>query len=342
MAAKRITSALGKFSNSTVVGDDVSFKKDNIADFTVKKKVEGSYLLKRILYLVIFIAVILGIIIGGVALNLGFLVAVFGGVSILLGWIVWYFTHRYLEIEYSYAIENGELIATEIYGQKSDKLLLRIKMNQVDGVAPYDGEYKAAADDPTAPRRIDWVNMIPINKRNIGSCIILSLITLGIYSIYWEYLLVKNTRTIKKDDSSCTGEMLCLIFVPFYSLYWWFTRGKLVRDEFSKHGYSASSNETAFLVLALFGLGIVAMAIMQNDFNSLQSESTQSDQRSADPTIVEHIDLRSTPSASDVFYALYHKEDGTKGVMLFEACEKTLKAFKYYGSKTTVIRPTRY
>ena len=123
--------------------------------------------------------------------------------------------------------------------------------------------------------------MIPINKRSIGSCIILSLITFGIYSIYWEYLLVKNTRAIKKDDSSCTGEMLCLIFVPFYPLYWWFTRGKLVRDEFSKHGYSASSNETAFLVLALFGLGIVAMAIMQNDFNSLPSESTQSDQRSA-------------------------------------------------------------
>lgn len=123
--------------------------------------------------------------------------------------------------------------------------------------------------------------MTPINKRSIGTCIFLSLLTLGLYSIYWEYLLVKNTRSIKQDTSSYVEEMLCLLFVPFYSLYWWFTRGKLVRNEFSKHGYSASSNETAFLVLALFGLEIVAMAIMQNDFNSLPSESTQSDQRSA-------------------------------------------------------------
>ena len=45
-------------------------------------------------------------------------------------------------------------------------------------------------------------NMIPINKRNIATSIILSFVTLGIYLIYWEYLLVKNIRVIKKDESS--------------------------------------------------------------------------------------------------------------------------------------------
>ena len=112
-----------------------------------------------------------------------------------------------------------------------------------------------------------------INKSSISASILLSLFTFGIYSIYWKYLLVKNTRVIKGDDSSCTGEMLCLIFVPFYSLYWWFTRGRLVRDEFSKHGYFASSHEIAFIIIAMFGLEIVAMSIMQNDFNSLTSDS---------------------------------------------------------------------
>ncbi|CDC63776.1 pF14018 domain protein [Clostridium sp. CAG:448] len=119
--------------------------------------------------------------------------------------------------------------------------------------------------------------MIPINKRVIWKSIILSLITFGAYLIYWEYLLIKNTRAIKKDESSCTAEMLCLIFVPFYSLYWWFTRGKSVKDEFAKHGYSANGNETAYLILALFQLDIVSMAILQNDFNSLPSEDIYSD-----------------------------------------------------------------
>ncbi len=120
-----------------------------------------------------------------------------------------------------------------------------------------------------------------INKRNIATSILLSIVTFGIYFIYWEYLLVKNTRAIKKDDSSCTGEMLCLIFVPFYSLYWWFTRGKILKDDFANHGYSATGNEIAYLVLGIFGLSIVSMAIMQNDFNSLPSESTKSNQQSA-------------------------------------------------------------
>lgn len=122
--------------------------------------------------------------------------------------------------------------------------------------------------------------MIPVNKRKIGICVLLSIVTFGIYHIYWEYLLVKNTRAIQKDDSSCTGEMLCLVFVPFYSLFWWFTRGKIVKDKFAEHGYSAIGNENAYLILSIFGLAIVSMAIMQNDFNSLRSESTQSIQRS--------------------------------------------------------------
>lgn len=114
--------------------------------------------------------------------------------------------------------------------------------------------------------------MSEINKRQIVVCIILSVITVGIYEIYWMYLLVKNTRTIKNDQSSTVGEMLCLIFIPFYSLFWWYTRGQLVKDIFAEHGYSATGNEIVYLILGICGLGIVSMAIMQNDFNSLPSD----------------------------------------------------------------------
>lgn len=123
--------------------------------------------------------------------------------------------------------------------------------------------------------------MIEINKRNIGVCILLSIITLGIYDIYWLYLLVKNTRSIQKDTNDCTGEMLCLIFLPFYSLYWWYTRGEKVKQGFSEHNYTSIGNGVIYLILSIFGLSIVSMAIMQSDFNSLKSE-THSEQQSCE------------------------------------------------------------
>lgn len=115
--------------------------------------------------------------------------------------------------------------------------------------------------------------MIPVYKRKIWVCILLSLFTFGIYLVYWRYLMIKNTKSIKRDDSGCAGELLLMIFLPFYSVYWWYTRGNTVETEFSKHGYSASGNKIAYLLLLLFGLEIVALAIMQHDFNSLKSVS---------------------------------------------------------------------
>ena len=63
-----------------------------------------------------------------------------------------------------------------------------------------------------------------------------------------------------------------MIFVPFYSLYWWYTRGEKVNQEFSQRNYASTGNGIVYLILAIFGLSIVSMAIMQSDFNSLMPE----------------------------------------------------------------------
>ncbi len=113
------------------------------------------------------------------------------------------------------------------------------------------------------------LEVMQIKKRNIGVCLLLSIVTLGIYDIYWMYLLVKNTRLIQNDTGDCIGEMLCLIFVPFYSLYWWYTRGEKVKNEFCDHNCNSTGNGIVYLILAFFYLNIVSMLIMQSDFNTL-------------------------------------------------------------------------
>ena len=113
--------------------------------------------------------------------------------------------------------------------------------------------------------------MTKVYKRNIAVAIILSIITLGIYEIYWKYLMVKNIRTLKGDFRNCTGEMLCLVFVPFYSLYWWYNRGSYVKSDIK-----SNTGGIVYLLLALFGLEIIALAVMQDEFNHSPYEKIMS------------------------------------------------------------------
>ena len=118
-----------------------------------------------------------------------------------------------------------------------------------------------------------------MNKRNISISMALSVVTGGVYGIYWYYLLIKNIKAMRGKNDSCTGELLCLIFVPFYSLYWWYTRGAFVRKKLQLYGYTCRGNEWKYFILALFGLGLFALARMQQDFNALPSTIDWNDMR---------------------------------------------------------------
>ena len=117
--------------------------------------------------------------------------------------------------------------------------------------------------------------MTTIRHRRIGLCILFSILTFGIYYYYWYYLQIKNVRTVTKDDRKCTAEMLCLIFVPFYSIYWWYTRGKDVEARLPALGYTPKGTGFVYLLLNFVGLNIISMALMQNDFNQLPAELPQ-------------------------------------------------------------------
>lgn len=117
--------------------------------------------------------------------------------------------------------------------------------------------------------------MIEINKRSVGMCILLSIVTFGLYNLYWMYLLIRNTRSVQNESSDCAGEFLCYLFVPFYAIYWWYTRGKRVRSAFERYNQHSKTEEIVYLILTIFGLTLVSMAIMQSDFNSFEIQTVQ-------------------------------------------------------------------
>lgn len=130
-----------------------------------------------------------------------------------------------------------------------------------------------------APRKTEetkWgAETVFISKRILSKCILYSILTLGLYSIYWKYLCIKNLQAIEKKEKNCVPEMLCWVFVPFYSLYWWVTRSHLLERQFSKHQYPCFKQSFIYLFLTLCGLELVSLAILQNDFNSLPSVNTE-------------------------------------------------------------------
>ncbi len=105
-----------------------------------------------------------------------------------------------------------------------------------------------------------------IVPRNIGIAIILSIVTCGIYSIYWMIKLNDEVNQLAGEPGATSGAMvfvLTLVTCGIYSLYWLFKMG----ERCDRIKGSNSSSGIVYLILGIFGLGIVAYCLMQDTIN---------------------------------------------------------------------------
>ena len=108
-------------------------------------------------------------------------------------------------------------------------------------------------------------NSIPyVKKRNVVLCIIFSLITFGIYAIYWEVCLTNDTNKLSKYKTAggVAVIFLTIITLGVYAFYWFYMLGKKVGD-FDKD----SSEGGLYLILSLIGLGFVSEILAQSALN---------------------------------------------------------------------------
>lgn len=103
--------------------------------------------------------------------------------------------------------------------------------------------------------------------KNIAVSIIFSITTFGIYTILWLSDTVGNIHRLQPISKSVIGEVLLILFVPFYSWYWFYTRGKQMFEDSRKNGGNIPDNSILYLVLSIFGLNLINLAVMQNCFN---------------------------------------------------------------------------
>lgn len=110
-----------------------------------------------------------------------------------------------------------------------------------------------------------------IKQKSIPMCIILSIVTCGIYGIIWFISLTDDANTACGKPGTSGGMALLLTLVTFgiYALYWNYKQGEKLDEAKQAKGLPAGNSGILYLLLSIFGLGIIAYALMQDSLNKL-------------------------------------------------------------------------
>lgn len=108
-----------------------------------------------------------------------------------------------------------------------------------------------------------------IQKRDVALAVVLSLITCGIYGIYWFVVMTDDANRVSNDYSVSGGLALVLTIITcgIYAIFWYYNMGKKVYQAGQANGVDIADNSVLYLVLGLFGLGIVSYCLIQSDLN---------------------------------------------------------------------------
>ena len=167
---------------------------------------------------------------------------------------------------------DGDMGKSETFdaGQQYDAPIAQpYDPNQQYGGQQYGGDQFGGQQGYGAPMGGGMAMGIP--ERNIVTCILLTIVTCGIYGIYWMYCLTEDTNKISTDPNPASGGMAILLSIVtcgIYTYYWMYKRGDYI-DKYNAMRGRQSSNGILYLVLTFFGLGIVSYCMMQNELNQM-------------------------------------------------------------------------
>ena len=106
-------------------------------------------------------------------------------------------------------------------------------------------------------------------RRSVPMCVILSIITCGIYQLYWFVCVTNEADAVTGEPGPGGGMCLLLTIVTcgIYNVYWGWKMGDKLDASRARHGVVPGSFAILFLLLNLFGLTIVSLAISQSELN---------------------------------------------------------------------------
>jgi|GEM_PF-6864556 len=101
-----------------------------------------------------------------------------------------------------------------------------------------------------------------ILKKNIVLSIALSIITLGVYTVFWVKSISEDIAKLETEKVNSSLETAMFFIVPFYAVYWLYTKGKKI----AKIANDADMS-ILYAVQGLFLLCFFSLALMQNQLH---------------------------------------------------------------------------
>ena len=111
-----------------------------------------------------------------------------------------------------------------------------------------------------------------ISKRDLVLNIILTIVTCGIWGIIWEVQIADDIKLLTGEEGLVSGivlVLLSLVTCGIYFIFWIYNAGNKLELVKAGYGLPTESKGLVYVVLSIFGFSIVALALMQNDLNTV-------------------------------------------------------------------------
>jgi len=111
-----------------------------------------------------------------------------------------------------------------------------------------------------------------MERRGVAACVIFTIISCGIYGLYWKYKIAQGfyvTQTQEKVETS-PGITLLLFIVTggIYGWYCYYKWGRATTEIATRFGRADGDKAIIYLLLSIFGFPIICDALIQSDFNN--------------------------------------------------------------------------
>ena len=111
-----------------------------------------------------------------------------------------------------------------------------------------------------------------ISKRDLVLNIILTIVTCGLWGIIWEVQIADDIKLLTGEEGLVSGivlVLLSLVTCGIYFIFWVYNAGNKLELVKAGYGLPTESKGVVYVVLSIFGFSIVALALMQNDLNTV-------------------------------------------------------------------------